>query len=116
MNDPADDPDLKSPDPELFEAALQRLIASRADIDQPEPADKLELPLDLQEALRQSGARKIDYHTYATNEGTVILASPADMRRMALSDRLQPGIDRTRPWGAPSYLGGGQHAMRGRGK
>lgn len=87
-----------------------------ADVDQPEQADKLELPLDLQEALRQSGARKIDYHTYATNEGTVILATPADMKRLELSNRLQGSIDRRRSWSDPGYLGGGLHAMRGRGK
>lgn len=120
MSDPQDDPDLNSPDTEVFEAALKRLgdrlRAKRADIDAPEQAEQVELSPDLQQALRDSGARRIDEHTYATNQGTVILMSPADMKRMALSDRLQGSIDRTRRWSEPGYIGGGVHAIPGRGK
>jgi len=71
---------------------------------------------DLQEEVRKSGATKVDDHTYKTNEGTVILMSPADSARLQLSARLFHQVDRTKKWSEPGYLDPGKAAFRGRGK
>lgn len=89
--------------------------AWRAEMNQGEQADLTDSP-DLQDAVRQSSARQTSKHSFATNEGIVILMSPADLKRLALSDQLQGSINRSRMWGEPNFLGSGQHALHGRGK
>lgn len=113
MTDPQDDDVF---DPKAFAAEAEAAETARAERERDEEIEKLAGSPDLQQAMRDSGARQIDDHAYATNQGTVILMSPADQSRVELSDRLQRSIDRTRKWGAPGYLAFNQHALRGRGK
>ena len=61
---------------------------------------------DMQAKFRQSGARQLDRHTFRTNEGTVILASPADIKREKLAKRIMKNVPRDRPWSLPTTIDG----------
>lgn len=61
---------------------------------------------DLQAKFRQSGAVQLDRHTYRTNEGTVVAASPADIKRLKLSERIAKHVPRNEKWALPGTIEG----------
>ena len=68
---------------------------------------------DLQANARASAAPKVEddgrfggLDALQTNEGTLILGSPADVQRARLMNRLSKTVDRSRKYDLPAFLPG----------
>lgn len=63
---------------------------------------------DLQAKLRASGAQQLDRHTFRTNEGIAILASPADIKREKIAQRAMKNVNRAEKWSMGPTIAGAE--------